>query len=169
MKTLSIHPYANIFPEMNEHEFSALREDIRINGLREPILTYQGKIIDGRNRLKACRELKIEPTTRECPENGSVVALIVSLNFHRRHLTKSQKNAIGVEVEKAFKAEALKRQSEGGKKAGGNRKLPTQPKSNQVGLNSDRTCWQSYSASRQSSRRERQRNLPSEGGQGKGP
>jgi site-specific DNA-methyltransferase (adenine-specific) len=122
MKTLTIHPYANIFPEMNEHEFSALREDIRVNGLREPILTYQGKIIDGRHRFKVCRELKIEPTTRECPENGSIVALVVSLNLCRRHLTPSQRNAVGADVEEAYQAEAKQRQREHGKTAHGRAK-----------------------------------------------
>jgi DNA modification methylase/ParB-like chromosome segregation protein Spo0J len=114
---MEIHPFANIFPDMSEREFSALRDDIKDHGQREPILTYQGKIVDGRHRFKACRELGIEPTTCECHENGSIVSLVVSLNLHRRHLTTSQVNAIGADVEELYQKEAKERQ----RAAGGDR------------------------------------------------
>ena len=52
-----IHKIAKENPGMNEAEFRALVEDIRETGLREPILVYRDKVIDGRHRLKAFQEL----------------------------------------------------------------------------------------------------------------
>ncbi len=51
------HPVANIFPLMGEAELDALAEDIRANGLREPVWLHRdGRIVDGRNRWLAWRD-----------------------------------------------------------------------------------------------------------------
>ena len=67
-----IHEVCAIFPMMNPDEFAGLKADIKTNGQREPVWTHQGKIIDGRNRLKACQELGITPRYREWDGNGSL-------------------------------------------------------------------------------------------------
>lgn len=55
--TLSFHPYANLFPLIEGQEFYDLAEDIRVNGLRDPIDLVQvgdeHQILDGRNRYRA--------------------------------------------------------------------------------------------------------------------
>lgn len=67
-------------------------QDIAEQGQQEPILLHQGKVIDGRHRLHAYRELGIEPVYKEVtyPEDR-LPALILSLNLYRRHLTAAQK------------------------------------------------------------------------------
>ena len=107
---MDFHEVASIFPMMSADEYAALVEDMRRNGQRESIWTYQGKIIDGRNRYRACQELGIEPRVREWDGNGSLVAFVVSLNLHRRHLNSSQRTVIGLEVERALAVEARERQ-----------------------------------------------------------
>lgn len=111
---LKSHPVAALFPLMSDDEFAALKADIAAHGLREPIWTYQAKVIDGRNRERACRELNIEPACREWDGTGSLVAFVCSLNLHRRHLTISQRAALGVEVEAELAKEAKERQRAGG-------------------------------------------------------
>jgi hypothetical protein len=74
------------------------------------------QIIDGRNRYRACEELV--PRFRGWRGQGSLVAFVVSLNLHRRHLTPSQLAAVGVEVEAMLAVEAKERMREGGKSAG---------------------------------------------------
>ena len=39
---------------MAEEQYNKLVEDIRENGQREPVWLYDRKVIDGRNRLRAC-------------------------------------------------------------------------------------------------------------------
>ncbi len=116
---MEFHEVTNLFPVMQDEEFKALVEDVRQNGLLEPIWTYQGKIIDGRNRYNACKELGIEPKYREWDGNGSLVQFVVSLNLHRRHLTPSQKAVSALEAEKWLAEEAKERQREHGKTAPG--------------------------------------------------
>ena len=62
MKT---HNLASIFPMMNEKEFKELKEDIKQNGLIDTIITFEEKILDGRNRYNACKELGVEPKFKE--------------------------------------------------------------------------------------------------------
>lgn len=107
---MEVHEVANIFPMMSEEEYRELVRDIKENGLREPIWTYQGKIIDGRNRYKACKELGITPKFQEWDGKGSLVAFVVSMNLHRRHLTSSQKAMVAVEILPMLEREAKERQ-----------------------------------------------------------
>jgi ParB-like chromosome segregation protein Spo0J len=56
---LAVHPAADLFPLMSESELEELAEDIRENGLQQPIVTRycretrQQHLIDGVNRLDA--------------------------------------------------------------------------------------------------------------------
>jgi hypothetical protein len=95
---------------MAGQDYADLREDIRTHGQREPIWTYQGAIIDGRNRYRVCQELGIEPKLREWDGQGSLVAFVVSLNLHRRHLGSSQRAAVAAEMLSLLEQEAKERQ-----------------------------------------------------------
>ena len=55
------HPFTEVWPLMRGEEFEKLKVDIAANGLRLPILTYQGQIIDGRNRERACEDIGVAP------------------------------------------------------------------------------------------------------------
>ncbi len=56
-----IHPLAHRMPEMADTEFNLLKESIQRDGLLQPVVVYEGKILDGRHRYRACRELQIVP------------------------------------------------------------------------------------------------------------
>ena len=103
------HPAANIFPLMDEVAYAALRDDIAANGLIEPIWFCDGKILDGRNRWRACNELGISPEVREYTGNDPI-GFVVSLNLSRRHLTSSQRAVVALEIERQLAIEAKKRQ-----------------------------------------------------------
>jgi hypothetical protein len=120
---MDFHDVANIFPMMGDEEYKALVADIKANGLHQPIWTYQGKIIDGRNRYKACREVGIEPQYCEYEgDEASIIPFVLSLNLQRRHLTSSQKGMIATVVEVYLAKEAEKRML-AGKKADPSQKV----------------------------------------------
>ncbi|MER0121941.1 ParB N-terminal domain-containing protein [Corynebacterium sp. KPL2623] len=63
MRIKGNHPYADAFPMASEEELGELAESIAAVGLIHPIvLTPQGEILDGRNRLAACEKAGVEPT-----------------------------------------------------------------------------------------------------------
>ena len=84
--TYETHPYAEVWPSLEGADFDNLVTDIRVHGLRNPIILYAGKVLDGRNRMRACDEAGVEP--RFETYNGTetqAMALVRSLNEHRRH------------------------------------------------------------------------------------
>lgn len=83
------HELASLFPMMSHAEFEGLKADIRKNGLLEPIVAYEGSILDGRNRYKACVELGVEPTIVEFTGNDPQ-SWVIAKNFFRRRLSKTQ-------------------------------------------------------------------------------
>ena len=87
------HPIASMFPLIGGDELDQLREDIRDHGLREPIVIYEGKILDGRNRWRACIHAGVEPRF-ERYEGDDPLAYVVSLNLRRRHLSTDQKRRV---------------------------------------------------------------------------
>ena len=90
-----VHPYADAFPMLPDDDLDALAADIAAHGQRHPILlTRDGVLVDGRNRLAACVRAKVDPVFAVF--DGDPVALIVSENLQRRDLTKAQKAHLAV-------------------------------------------------------------------------
>lgn len=115
MSDFQFHEVANIFPYMTDEEFAALKADIAEHGQREPIWLHDNKIVDGRNRYKACVALGVTPKFRTWDGKGSLVQFVLSLNLHRRHLSSSQRGALAVEILPMLETEAKQRIIEGAK------------------------------------------------------
>ena len=87
---LKVHPAADVFPMMSEDELAELAADIKENGLIYPIMKdREGQVIDGRNRLAACKLAGVDPTFQTL-DGQNPLAYIVSANLERRNLTKGQ-------------------------------------------------------------------------------
>ncbi|TDQ75492.1 Spo0J and IME4 domain-containing protein [Paraburkholderia silvatlantica] len=94
-----IHSAAALFPPMSDEEFAELKADIEKNGQQMEILVYRNKIVDGRQRLRACHELGIEPAYKDVGKlDVPTQAFIVSQNLHRRHLSGSQRSMIAAKL-----------------------------------------------------------------------
>ena len=116
MNEPEIHDAANLFPMLAPDELQALAEDIAKHGQRDPIDLYEGKILDGRNRWKACGYAGVEPATRTLTAEdigGSPTDYVLSKNLHRRHLNPAQRAALAVEIRGLFAAESHERESAG--------------------------------------------------------
>ena len=87
------HPAADIFPLMHGAELEELAGDIERRGLIEAITVFDGMIVDGRNRARACQKAGVKP--RYTPFQGTADDLphfIISKNIHRRHLKPEQRH-----------------------------------------------------------------------------
>lgn len=106
------HPLAERIPPMSTDEYVSLRESVRENGLLHAIITYEGKVLDGRNRLRACEETDTEPHFRPY-EGDSPATFVLSTNVHRRHLSVSQRAMVAADFLPEYEDEASRRKAHG--------------------------------------------------------
>lgn len=90
MSNYEFHEIANWLPMLDHDGLQKMAEDIKSHGQRLPIILYDGKILDGRNRYVACQMAGVPPVYQDLPEGEDPVAYAESMNLPRRHLTVSQ-------------------------------------------------------------------------------
>jgi hypothetical protein len=91
------HELADEYPLIEGEEFENLVVDIRKLGILEPIVLYQGKILDGRNRYRAAKEASYKFTERDFRNLALSIdpeEFVSSKNDHRRNLDSKQKRAL---------------------------------------------------------------------------
>ncbi len=95
---MKFHALADLFPLLDGADFDALVADVKANGLREPIWLYDGQILDGRNRWRACEAANIAHRPTRTYAGDDPVGFVVSLNLHRRHLNESQRAMVAAKI-----------------------------------------------------------------------
>ena len=104
------HEVASLFPLLSGSAFSDLVVDIRQSGLLEPIVVdSEGRILDGRNRYRACLEAGVEPRFVEWKGDGPLIELSLRLNLRRRHLNESQRAMVAARLAKFMERAAVLR------------------------------------------------------------
>lgn len=136
---MEFHKIAALFPLLDEASLMELVADIRANGQQYPIITFEGKILDGRNRYTACKLAGIEPEF-EAFEGTKADALkaVWSWNVTRRHLGSDQiAVALGLrmkmDAEFAAEVEAIKAEQP----KGGRPKQDQKPRQNFAEVSAD--------------------------------
>src|SRR6266851_9772027 len=89
------HPAADLFPMLVGVDLAALTESVRANGLRQPITLAEERVLDGRNRLRACLAAGVEPRFVDFAGDNPW-QYVWDLNAERRHLEPFQKAALAV-------------------------------------------------------------------------
>jgi ParB-like chromosome segregation protein Spo0J len=84
------HPLSASWSAMDEEAFKALIDDIDANGVRNAIVLYEGKILDGWHRYRACAELNVKKPPMIEYDGGDPAGFVLSMNLHRRHGSQSQ-------------------------------------------------------------------------------
>ena len=109
-KRLTYHPACLLFPPMGKQELRELADDIKARGLLNDIVLYQGKVLDGRSRLAACKMAGVEPRFVDWAGEGSPTEWVISQNLFRRHLTTGQRAVVAYDLLPMMEAEAKERQ-----------------------------------------------------------
>jgi ParB-like chromosome segregation protein Spo0J len=94
---MEFHEYANIYRLLPDSDLQKMADDIREKGQLLPITSYEGKILDGRNRYKACQLADVEPRIEEYTGNDPL-GLIASLNDHRRHDSENERAIVAARM-----------------------------------------------------------------------
>lgn len=85
------HELADAFPLITGEAYDELKADLEKHGQLEPVVMFEGKILDGRNRWRAMQDLGMPHREVKLDEGVDPVAYVWSKNAVRRQLTPAQK------------------------------------------------------------------------------
>lgn len=110
------HELAEFYPMQDAARYAELVDGMRKSGYRNefPIVIFEGKILDGRNRYRAAIEAGIEPYMVQF-SGDDPIDFVIQANSNRRDLTKDQRGAIGLALVKYKNEQGKKNMVAGGK------------------------------------------------------
>jgi len=86
----AIDKVANENPMLTKEQHQELKKDIKENGQLNPVVIFNNKIVDGRNRFKAVKDLGLNLKVIIATSRDEAIKLATSYNDKRRHMSKSQ-------------------------------------------------------------------------------
>jgi len=115
-----IHSAASVFPLLEGDRFQSLVDSIAEHGVQNPIVSYKGEVLDGRNRLRAVMKLRDEGHTVDLPcvewdaKCGlSATEWVAAQNLDRRHLSADAYVTATAAINRILRKEAKERQKAG--------------------------------------------------------
>ncbi len=103
--------FAALIPPLTDDEYTCLEQSILAEGCRDPIITWNGIIIDGHHRFKICKKHKIafQTVQKEFASRDEVILWMIQNQLGRRNLSEFQRIEIVRKYEEAVKAHAEQR------------------------------------------------------------
>lgn len=110
---LKINPtFQTLIPPLTDEEYEQLKQNIVADGCREPIVVWDGTIIDGHNRYRICTETGIEFQTvdKQLEDEDDAVKWIILNQFGRRNLTLFQRAELADRLRPLLREKAREKQ-----------------------------------------------------------
>ena len=121
MIELNIDPeLKSLIPALTADERAGLEESLKTEGCRDPLVVWNGTIVDGHNRYEICTKHGIEFQVHE-QEFGSrddAKIWIIQNQFSRRNLNLAQLGFLALVLEPLIEARAKAKQIQSGKDCG---------------------------------------------------
>ena len=104
--------FKNLIPALSVEEYAQLEANILEEGIREPIITWNGFIIDGHNRFSIAQrfDLEYKTTSKYFSSEESVKEWMILNQFGRRNLSNYQRSVLALELEEVFSKKAKEKE-----------------------------------------------------------
>ena len=98
----------SLIPPLSNEEFKQLERNILEEGIREPLITWNGILIDGHNRYRIAQEhdINYETLEKEFDNINRVKEWMIHNQFGRRNLSNYQRSVLALQLEDVFKEKA---------------------------------------------------------------
>ena len=109
---LEINPaLQSVMPPIQNNEMELLTQSLLEEGCREPLVIWNGMLVDGHNRYRICHEYDIPfaVVEMEFSDLGAAITWSIRNQIARRNLTPFQRCEMVLPYEAELKAEAKKR------------------------------------------------------------
>jgi len=109
--------FQNLIPSLLKEETKKLTESILEEGVRDPLITWKGYLVDGHNRYEICKQHKISFKIKEkkFENKEEVISWIIRNQLGRRNLSNYDRTKLALRYEEIFQKKAKENLSKGGK------------------------------------------------------
>jgi DNA-binding XRE family transcriptional regulator len=114
MSAIKIDPeFKMLIPPLSDEEYEQLEANLKAEGCRDPLVTWEGTIIDGHNRFEICtvNGIAFEKINKRFADRSEVIEWIIRNQFGRRNLDNYQRTKLALRLEDAIAARAKANQS----------------------------------------------------------
>jgi N6-adenosine-specific RNA methylase IME4 len=103
----------SLIPPLSNEEFKQLERNILEEGIREPLITWNGILIDGHNRYRIAQEhdMNYETLEKEFDNINRVKEWMINNQFGRRNLSNYQRSVLALQLEDVFREKAKENQA----------------------------------------------------------
>ena len=103
----------SLIPPLSNEEFKQLERNILEEGIREPLITWNGILIDGHNRYRIAQEhdINYETLEKEFENINRVKEWMINNQFGRRNLSNYQRSVLALQLEDVFREKAKENQA----------------------------------------------------------
>ena len=103
--------FRSLIPPLTDDEYRRLEASIIAEGVRDPIITWNGTIIDGHNRYRICQEhgIAFKTAERVFGSRDAAKIWIIENQFARRNLSAYDRSVLALQLEPLYEAEAKRR------------------------------------------------------------
>jgi len=104
----------SLIPSLSNEEFKQLERNILEEGIREPLITWNGILIDGHNRYRIAQEhdMNYETLEKEFDNINRVKEWMIHNQFGRRNLSNYQRSVLALQLEDVFREKAKEKELE---------------------------------------------------------
>ena len=97
-----------LIPPLTSEEFKQLERNILEEGIRDPLVTWNGILVDGHNRYRIAQEHDMNYVTveKEFADMNAVKEWMINNQFGRRNLNNYQRSVLALQLEEVFKEKA---------------------------------------------------------------
>ena len=85
------HYFSSCWPDITGEDYEHLKDSIHLSGLRDAITLYEGQILDGWNRYRACNDMEMPAHYVEFEGTPDEAEQFVQDKHNRRSLTLTQR------------------------------------------------------------------------------
>lgn len=103
-----LHELESLIPPLSNEEFKQLERNILEEGIREPLITWNGILIDGHNRYRIAQEhdMNYETIQKDFENINRVKEWMINNQFGRRNLSNYQRSVLALQLEDVFREKA---------------------------------------------------------------
>lgn len=104
--------FKKLIPALTGEEYKQLEANILSEGIRDPLVVWNGYLVDGHNRYTIANQhgLEYKTVSKEFKDGNAVKEWMILNQFGRRNLLPYQRSVLVLQLEDVFKAKAKENQ-----------------------------------------------------------